>query len=63
MVPPYILTSDGGGGAFGDDVVYKFDKTGKEEWKRTIKPQFEEMESQSVAQDTKGNLYAFIAFL
>jgi hypothetical protein len=57
---PYILTTDGGAAAFGDNVVYKFDKTGKEEWKRTIKPQFEEMESQSVAQDTKENLYAFM---
>src|SRR5687768_11558714 len=57
---PWILTSDGGAAAFGDNVLYKFSKAGKEEWKRSIKPQFGEMESQSVAQDTKGNLYVFM---
>jgi len=57
---PWILTGDGGAAAFGDNVLYKFEKTGKEEWKRIIKPQFGEMESQSVAQDTKGNLYVFM---
>ena len=57
---PWILTNDGGAAAFGDNMLYKFDKTGKEQWKRTIKPQFDEMESQSVAQDTKGNLYVFM---
>jgi hypothetical protein len=57
---PWILTNEGGAAAFGDNMLYKFDKTGKEEWKRTVKPQFDEMESQSVAQDTKGNLYVFM---
>jgi hypothetical protein len=57
---PWILTSDGGAAAFGNNELYKFDKTGKEEWMRTVKPQFNEMESQSVAQDAKGNLYAFM---
>lgn len=57
---PWILTDDGGAAAFGDNTLYKFDKTGKEEWKRTVKIQFDEMESQSVAQDTKGNLYVFM---
>ena len=54
---PWILSSDGGASAFGDNMLYKFDKTGKEEWKRTVKSQFDEMESQCVAEDTKGNFY------
>ena len=57
---PWILSVDGGGAGFGDNVLYKFDKKGKEVWQRTIKPQFDEMESQVVAQDTKGNLYVFM---
>jgi hypothetical protein len=57
---PWILTSDGGAAGFGDNTLYKFDKTGKEQWKRTVKIQFSEMESQSVVQDTKGNLYVFM---
>ncbi|MCE3227435.1 MAG: hypothetical protein K0S32_1986 [Bacteroidetes bacterium] len=57
---PLILTRDGGASAFGDNVVYKFDKTGKQTWKKSIKPAFEEMESQGVAEDIKGNLYAFM---
>ncbi|MFL5752586.1 MAG: hypothetical protein ACJ76F_04205 [Bacteroidia bacterium] len=57
---PWILTSDGGAAAFGNDALYKFNKSGKEEWMRTVKPQFNELESQSVAQDTKGNLYVFM---
>jgi len=57
---PWILTKDGGGAAFGDKVLYKFDKKGKETWKRTIKDRFEEMETQVVAEDTKGNLYVFM---
>jgi len=57
---PWILTLDGGASAFGDNMLYKFTRAGKEEWKRSIKPQFDEMESQCVAQDTKGNLYAFM---
>src|SRR5688572_20401086 len=57
---PYILTRDGGAAAFGDNVVYKFDKKGKQIWKRAIKDRFEEMETQVVAEDSKGNLYAFM---
>jgi hypothetical protein len=57
---PWILTNDGGAAAFGDNMLYKFSKTGKEQWMRTVKAQFDEMESQSVAQDSKGNLYVFM---
>ena len=57
---PWILTGDGGAAAFGDNMLYKLGRSGKVEWKRTVKPQFDEMESQSVAQDTKGNLYVFM---
>lgn len=57
---PWILNKDGGGAAFGDNTLYKFDKKGKELWKRKIKDRFEEMESQVVADDTKGNLYVFM---
>lgn len=57
---PWILTSDGGAAAFGDNMLYKLDRKGKEEWMRTVKTQFDEMESQSVVQDTKGNLYVFM---
>ncbi|MEX1239497.1 MAG: hypothetical protein WEB30_07260, partial [Cyclobacteriaceae bacterium] len=57
---PWILTSDGGAAAFGDNMLYKFNRAGNEEWMQTIKPQFDEMESQSVAQDKIGNLYVFM---
>jgi len=57
---PWILTSDGGAAAFGDNMLYKFDRTGKEEWNRTVQVQFDEMETQSVAEDKKGNLYVFM---
>ena len=57
---PYILTKDGGGAAFGDNVVYKFDNKGKQLWKKAIKDRFEEMETQVIAEDSKGNLYAFM---
>jgi len=57
---PYILTKDGGGAAVGDNVLYKFDKTGKEKWKHTVKPQFGEMETQGVGEDGNGNLYFFM---
>jgi len=57
---PWILTGDGGAAAFGDNILYKFNKSGKEEWNRIVKQQFGEMESQSVAQDPKGNLYVFM---
>src|SRR5215213_11237479 len=57
---PWILTRDGGAAAFGSDLLYRLDKTGKEKWMRTTKAQFDENESQGVAEDTKGNLYAFM---
>lgn len=57
---PWILTSDGGAAAFGDNQLYKFDKAGNEKWMRAVKPQFDEMETQGVAEDTKGNLYVFM---
>lgn len=58
---PWILTTDGGGAGFGDNVLYKFDKQGKEVWKRTVKPQFnDETETQVMAQDSKGNFYLFL---
>jgi outer membrane protein assembly factor BamB len=57
---PWILTHDGGAAAFGDNMLYKFDKTGKEEWMRRVIPEFNELESQSVAEDTEGNLYVFM---
>ena len=56
---PVILTNDGGAAAFGDNRLYKLDKKGKEQWTRDVKPQFDEMENQGVAQDKKGNLYVF----
>jgi hypothetical protein len=61
---PLILTSDGGGAAFGDGdegtMLVKLDKTGKVQWKRIIKPKGDESESQSVVQDKNGNYYVFI---
>lgn len=57
---PYFPTKDGGGAAFGDNVLYKFDKTGKQVWKRAIKDRYQEMETQVAAQDAKGNLYCFM---
>jgi hypothetical protein len=57
---PWILTSDGGAAAFGDNMLYKFNNKGKEQWMRRVIPQFNELETQGVAQDTKGNLYVFM---
>jgi hypothetical protein len=57
---PWILTSDGGAAAFGDNMLYKFNNKGKEQWMRRVTPQFNELETQGVAQDTKGNLYVFM---
>ena len=58
---PVILTNDGGAAAFGDgengSTLIKLDKTGKKEWEVNFKPQFTEMESQSVVQDINGNFY------
>jgi hypothetical protein len=56
---PLILTADGGGAAFGDgdegSMLVKLDKNGKLQWKKTIQPKGDEMESQSVVQDKNGN--------
>ncbi len=61
---PLILTSDGGGAAFGGGdegiMLVKLDKDGKEQLKRIIKPKGNETESQSVAQDKNGNYYLFM---
>jgi hypothetical protein len=57
---PWILTADGGAAAFGNNKLYKFDNTGKEKWMRAVKPQYDEIETQGVAEDTKGNLYIFM---
>jgi hypothetical protein len=57
---PWILTKDGGAAAGGDNKIYKFNKKGKEVWVREIKTQFDEMEYQSLAEDNKGNIYAFM---
>ncbi len=65
---PIILTADGGMAIFGDSedsvgihgLLAKLDKTGKEQWKRIIRPQFDNLESQSVVQDKAGNFYVFI---
>lgn len=65
---PRILTHDGGAAIFGDfsddqgahALLLKMDSTGKTVWKKAIRPQFDEMESQSVVEDAKGNLYVFM---
>jgi len=57
---PYFPTTDGGGAAFGDNVLYKFNKSGKEVWKRVIKDRYQDMETQVAAEDSKGNLYCFM---
>jgi hypothetical protein len=65
---PLILTSDGGAAFLGDTgdstgsygQMVKLNKAGVEEWKQMIRPQFDEMESQSVAEDKKGNYYLFM---
>ena len=61
---PLILTSDGGGAAFGDGdegiMLVKVGKDGKEQLKRIIKPKGNETESQSVVQDKLGNYYVFM---
>jgi len=61
---PLILTADGGGAAFGDgdegSMIVKLDKSGKVQWKKTIQPKGDEMESQSIVQDKNGNYYVFI---
>ncbi|HYC83934.1 MAG TPA: hypothetical protein VEB86_01875 [Chryseosolibacter sp.] len=61
---PLILTADGGAAAFGGGdegaMLVKLGKTGKLEWKRTVKPKGDEMEPQSVVEDSNGNFYVFI---
>lgn len=60
---PLILTSDGGGAAFGDGdegtMLVKVDQNGKEQWKAILPPKGDESESQSVAEDKYGNYYVF----
>jgi hypothetical protein len=58
------LTKDGGAVGFGDGdngmELIRLDKTGKTQWRRSIKKQFEETEPQCVAQDSYGNFYIFM---
>lgn len=58
------LTKDGGAAGFGDGdnglELIKLDKTGKVQWRKSIKKQFEETEAQCVAQDSYGNFYLFM---
>lgn len=60
---PLILTSDGGGAAFGDGdegiMLVKVDANGKEQWKTILPQKGDESESQSVVQDAMGNFYVF----
>jgi len=60
---PLIFTSDGGAAVFGDGdegtMLVKLDKNGKLNWKRTIPPKGDEVESQSVAQNINGNYLVF----
>lgn len=59
-----ILTNDGGAAAFGSGdegtMIYKADKTGKIQWKKKITDKGTEMETQGVAQDSKGNFYTIM---
>jgi len=61
---PLILTSDGGGAAFGDGdegiMLVKVGKDGNETLKKIITPKGNETESQSVVQDKNGNYYLFL---
>lgn len=65
---PVITTMDGGVAFFGGTgdstgsygLMVKLDKNLKEEWKQTVRPRFEEMETQSVVQDASGNFYVFV---
>ena len=62
---PLILTEDCGAAFFGGNgdekgsfgQLVKVDKNGKEMWQQAVRPQFNEIETQSVVEDTKGNLY------
>ena len=65
---PLILTHDGGAAFFGDTedesgtcgLMVCVNEKGDEIWKRTIRPEFSELESQSVLQDKGGNFYVFL---
>lgn len=65
---PAVTTADGGAAFFGGTadekgtcgLVVKIDKEGNEQWKQCIRPQFDEMETQSVVQDNAGNFYVFM---
>jgi hypothetical protein len=65
---PVILTADGGTAFFGGTgdstgsygLLVKLDKTQMEEWSQAIRPQFNEIETQSVAEDKNGNFYVFL---
>lgn len=65
---PIILTHDGGAAFFGGDAdekgscatLVKLDTVGRSVWKRSIRPQFDELEAQSVVEDKNGNLYVFM---
>lgn len=58
------LTKDGGAVGFGDGdnglELIKLDKTGKVQWRKSLKKQFDETEPQCVAQDMLGNFYLFM---
>lgn len=60
---PVYLTRDGGAAVFGDGddgaMLVKLDKSGNQVWKKVIAPKGEEVESQSVVQDTQGNYFIF----
>jgi hypothetical protein len=65
---PLVLTSDGGAAQFGNAtseqvqgaLLVKLNSGGKEEWKLFIRPEFDEVEAQSVIQDQKGNFMVFL---
>jgi hypothetical protein len=65
---PVIQTSDGGAAVFGGwedekgscGLLGKVDKNGKEQWRKIVRPQFDEMEAQSVVEDRDGNFYIYL---
>lgn len=65
---PVILTADGGAAVFGGwadekgscGLLAKVDKNGKEQWKQIVRPQFDDIETQSVVEDKAGNIYVFL---
>jgi hypothetical protein len=58
---PVIQTNDGGAAAWGHGDngagLVKLDSSGRKKWEKFFKPQFTELELQSVVQDIKGNYY------